>query len=311
MIFQTNLRTAHAAGRWAQIERLKKQRPYIRYVSVGVQRVRPLHKQWHGTVLPVDDPWWRTHFPPCGWNCRCSVQSLSERDLKRFGHKVSPSAPASPVVTKQISTPHGPVGVKTPVGIDPGFAYNPGIAWLGNPLPTRLDDRGVWPPLDLPGRPPPSLPRLKPQTVPRDAEPQLHAGETPQEGFKRLFGADEAVLTDPLGTAVHVGPSLVDYLTGKTDGRARFIPLLRSLIENPAEIWTGFETVPGTGRVVLKRRYVRVFDLGNGRGLIFVAQFDRGRFEAFNLIPKDLRGINTNRARGGYLAWRDEEQVEP
>ncbi len=143
VIFNTNMRTAGAAGRWAQIERLKQVRPYIRYVAVMDQRTRPLHRQWHGTVLPVDDPWWNTHFPPCGWNCRCSVQSLSERDLKRFGYKVSPSAPPSPLVSRAVNTPSGVVLVKTPEGIDPGFAYNPGKFESGGPPPGGLG--GGWP----------------------------------------------------------------------------------------------------------------------------------------------------------------------
>lgn len=132
VIFQTNMRTAYAAGRWEQIQRVKEQRPYLRYVAVRDNRTRPEHAAWHDTVLPVDDPFWQTHFPPNGWNCRCTVQSLNERDLARYGLKVAEQAPASPTVEKRINTPDGPVTVRVPKGIDPGFAYRPGA---------RLDER--------------------------------------------------------------------------------------------------------------------------------------------------------------------------
>lgn len=123
IIFQTNLRTATAAGRWEQIARLKDRRPYLRYVAVMDERTRPLHAAWHNTVLAVDDPWWDTHFPPNGWNCRCTVQALNERDLRRYGLKVSEEAPPSPLVTKVVK---GRGLVTVPQGIDPGFAYHPG-----------------------------------------------------------------------------------------------------------------------------------------------------------------------------------------
>ncbi len=166
VIYQTNLRTAHAAGRWAQIERLKARRPYLRYVAVMDARTRPLHAAWHGTILHVDDPWWRTHFPPNGWNCRCIVQSLSQRDLDRHGWTVSPQAPPTHMVDTVIHTVDGPAVVPTPHGIDAGFGYNPGIAWEGSKLPVPRPDRGAWPSLTPPGAPPPRLPGLKPQPPP-------------------------------------------------------------------------------------------------------------------------------------------------
>ncbi len=122
VIFQTNLRTAMAAGRSHQIERLKAVRPYLRYVAVMDGRTRPLHAAWHNTVLPVDHPWWDTHFPPNGWNCRCSVQSLNERDLVRYGLKLSGQAPPSPLVPRVVQGRT----IEVPEGIDPGFAYHPG-----------------------------------------------------------------------------------------------------------------------------------------------------------------------------------------
>ncbi|MEI9885923.1 MAG: phage minor head protein [Rhizomicrobium sp.] len=56
-IFDTNMRTSYAAGRYLSIERNKQSQPYMRYVAVQDDRTRPLHRAWDGTTLPVDDPW--------------------------------------------------------------------------------------------------------------------------------------------------------------------------------------------------------------------------------------------------------------
>jgi uncharacterized protein with gpF-like domain len=123
VIFDTNVNMAYAAGRWEQIQRVKVQRPYLRYVHLeGQAHPRPEHEAWHNTVLPVDDPWWLTHYPPNGWFCHCTVESLNDRDLDRYGLTVSDQAPASSLV------PHLVNGetVMVPDGIDPGFAYRPG-----------------------------------------------------------------------------------------------------------------------------------------------------------------------------------------
>lgn len=85
LIFRTNTAIATAAGRWDQIQQVKATRPLLRYVTVHDDRVRPTHRLWHNVVLPVGHPFWNTHFPPNGFNCRCHVQSLSETDLGRYG----------------------------------------------------------------------------------------------------------------------------------------------------------------------------------------------------------------------------------
>lgn len=138
-IYDVNVRMAMAAGKWARIEAVAPARPYLRYVAVLDERTRDDHRKWHGTILRWDDPWWREHYPPNGWNCRCTVMQLSERDLARHGWKVSPS----PVVKREpwVNERTGAT-VNVPEGIDPGFAYNVGRAGLaaaGDRLRDKLD----------------------------------------------------------------------------------------------------------------------------------------------------------------------------
>ena len=123
-IFDTNIRTATAHGRWQRVQRLRNAMPYLRYVSVLDARTRPEHAAWHGTVLPVDHPWWETHYPPNGWHCRCTAIQLSERDLERYGFEVSPD-PA--MQTRSWLNKRTGETVDVPFGIDPGFQHNVGL----------------------------------------------------------------------------------------------------------------------------------------------------------------------------------------
>ncbi|MBL4783025.1 MAG: hypothetical protein JKX92_12360 [Porticoccaceae bacterium] len=128
LIFNTNLRTAHMAGRWQQIQRVKQLRPWLVYLTVGDLRVRQLHQQWNKTALPVDDPWWDTHYPPNGWGCRCSIVSATEKQAQRLGAQFDDAPPINK--TERVDTATGEV-LDVPEGIDLGWDYNVGKAWLG------------------------------------------------------------------------------------------------------------------------------------------------------------------------------------
>ena len=72
VIYQTNLATSYAAGRYAQLTdpELLTLRPWWRYKHAdGVASPRLQHVAWNGLTLPHDHPFWQTHFPPNGWNC--------------------------------------------------------------------------------------------------------------------------------------------------------------------------------------------------------------------------------------------------
>ena len=123
IIFDTNMRTAYAHGQWQRIQRAKESAPYLSYNAVMDSRTRPEHAAWDGIILPVDHPFWKTHFPPNGWRCRCSVIQLSEAGLERRGLSITENPPTA---TRPWRNRRSGVTTDVPVGIDPGFARNVG-----------------------------------------------------------------------------------------------------------------------------------------------------------------------------------------
>jgi SPP1 gp7 family putative phage head morphogenesis protein len=83
IVFRNNVLGSYAAGRWAQLRRVAKRRPYWRYRTVGDERVRPAHRAMNGKIFAADDPIWNSWYPPNGHQCRCSVESLSSSDMER------------------------------------------------------------------------------------------------------------------------------------------------------------------------------------------------------------------------------------
>ena len=113
VIYETNLRTSYAAGRWAQLKAMGV--PYLRYKhNDNVLNPRPHHLAWDGTVLRADDPWWSTHTAPNGWGCKCWIEGVSERELARSGKDGPDQAPTAP---------------DDLTGIDEGWGYAPGASW--------------------------------------------------------------------------------------------------------------------------------------------------------------------------------------
>ena len=144
IIFDTNIRMAYARGQWERIARVAEARPFLRYVTVGDNRVRDEHRPWHGTVLRWDHPFWKTHYPPNGWACRCTVQQYSADDLKTFGFKVSDEPPPGWDSRKAWTNKRTGRVYQVPRGIAPGFQHNVGRINPANDdadrLIARIDD---------------------------------------------------------------------------------------------------------------------------------------------------------------------------
>lgn len=121
IIYQTNMATSYAAGRYRQLTDpdYLRLRPYWRYIhSEGVAYPRPQHLAWHGLTLLHDHPFWQTHFAPNGWHCHCRIVAVSRTEGEASARAGLGEPPAG----------WDTIDPKTgaPVGIDKGFDYAPG-----------------------------------------------------------------------------------------------------------------------------------------------------------------------------------------
>ncbi|WP_244617922.1 phage minor head protein [Rhizobium sp. RU35A] len=125
-IFETNLRTAYAAGRYAQMTEpdTLATHPYWQYNHSGSLHPRLQHKAWDKKIYPADDPFWTVAYPPNGFGCGCFVIPISGARLRRMGKSGPDRAPDL-----------DQLGTDQPLGVDPSFAYNPGMAWLQKTAP--------------------------------------------------------------------------------------------------------------------------------------------------------------------------------
>ena len=132
IIYETNLRASYAAGRWAQIQQVKAERPYLLYRhNDNVLHPRPLHVAWDGKVIAADDPWWRTHFPPNGWGCQCRVHAVDDAYLRKLG-KAGPDPAPDDGTYDYFNKVSGVTLRDIPKGIDPGWDYAPGASVAGD-----------------------------------------------------------------------------------------------------------------------------------------------------------------------------------
>lgn len=132
-IYRTNMQTAFMAGRYREMMENVEDRPYWQYVAVMDSRTRPAHAALNGKVFRYDDPFWKTHYPPAGFGCRCRVRALSEEDIKR--RKLTVESGENNIIWEEKPVGGGytrptaayvdpETGAK--LFTDPGWSYNPG-----------------------------------------------------------------------------------------------------------------------------------------------------------------------------------------
>ncbi|MBB4267774.1 phage minor head protein [Roseospira visakhapatnamensis] len=132
VIYDSNMRSARAAGQYQRAQRTKAGLPYFTYELGPSRERRPEHVTLKGLTMAVDHPGWETIMPPNGWGCKCRVRQITAAEAARRGLTVrsSVSLPSRTVrhrVTGQRMT--------LPEAVDPAWSRS------GGPLRARaLDD---------------------------------------------------------------------------------------------------------------------------------------------------------------------------
>lgn len=278
-IFEVNLRSAYAAGRWVRIQEAKKTAPFLRYVQIQRPTKRDEHQPWHGTILPVDHPWWDQHYPPCGWRCGCQAQQLSERQMAKRGWKVSDAPPPSRHIP--YLNPRTGERVMIEEGIAPGFGFNVGKAYLAGVTPRFVPDG----------------------TGPAANDDQ----DAAVAAFFEALGLqpDEArVLVDPAGWPLPIGPALFRDAAWQpialTPEQLQDLPLVARAIADPAEIrwvWRAGDD----GRAMPFRRYIAIVRREGRSGRSAVAVDVGASYWQFSV---SIDGSALDQLRVGELAWK-------
>lgn len=297
-IFDVNMRSAYQAGRWQRIQRVKTALPYLRYVATMDSRTRPEHRAWHGVVLPADDPWWNSHYPPCGWGCRCTVTQMNGRTLARRGFEVTTEPPRFPPKTFT----NRRTGEVTVIegGIDPGFNFNVGKAWLDGSTPRPLPDAP-----DHGG---------DESTVIAASEDvrrgmlldEAYGFDVAAERFLTILGAETArIVKDVAGFDLVVGPAMLRRLDGRPPSmptaRMRSLPMIATAIRFPDEIrecWREGDD----GRRQLVRRYIAGFRTPDGL-IDVMAEFGTDGWRCRSSAEPDFHIVAV---LAGEVAWRRE-----
>lgn len=310
VIYETNLRTAYMAGRYRQMTdpAVLAARPYWEYRHGDSAHPRPMHLSWNGTVLPADHPWWQTHYTPNGWGCKCKVFALSGRDLARLG-KTGPDTAPDNGTYDWVDKKTGVITQGIPRGIDPGWDYNVGQAAFGKKLADEAMDAWqaqgakAWEPLSW-GSP---ETYQRPAGIPLDA-PQAHLGrrlnnsQEVTDALNVILGGEQKLYTVAgLPVVVHA-ESLARHIDPV---RAEYLPLIEETLHDPFEVWLAFERHKGTGKVVLRSRIIKAFDLGKGRGVLIVANATKGLLEAWTFFPVSQLSYLDKQRRGMLLRGRE------
>lgn len=278
-IFRTNLGQAYEAGHWAQLQELGAGAVVV-YDAIDDSDTRPTHAAMDRKAYPADDPIWNTWWPPNGFNCRCTTQTMSAEEAEARGVQVESTS----------------AGLPQP---DPGFAHNPGKGFFGDAAGPSADD---WSDAeDLPG--PSRYTRPAAADVPRANLPAVPSGRLLPDGLsadeysrrvRQAFGiADgqlERVVTDAVGDAV-----VLSAETAGAAGAGGWAPVLPEVLQAPFEVWLVPVQLPD-GRVALRRRFVQLWADGGG----LVADVQKGRLVAVRTAgPEALETIDA--ARQGAL----------
>ncbi|MFK7262380.1 phage minor head protein [Acinetobacter baumannii] len=81
-IYDTNMQSAFAAGRYKAMMAGSETRPYWEWRHITISNPRKQHVALDGRLFRFDDPFWNVAYPPSEWGCKCRVIARSAREVE-------------------------------------------------------------------------------------------------------------------------------------------------------------------------------------------------------------------------------------
>ena len=134
LVYANNVRNAANLMRYQQLvlnPAARRLMPYLTWVTMEDDRVRPAHAAMHGYIAPPTAEIWKTWWPPAGHNCRCVVEGINVAKARRMGLTGAEPTGPWPMVVDEAT------GLPTPAWPDPGFAGAPELFGISQELGDR------------------------------------------------------------------------------------------------------------------------------------------------------------------------------
>jgi hypothetical protein len=93
MVVRNNAFQAYSVSNYKELDEFRDIFTHWQYLTVGDGRVRASHAALNKVTLPQGHPFWRSHFPPWEFGCRCQVVGLTEEEA---GEELQKSRKAKP-----------------------------------------------------------------------------------------------------------------------------------------------------------------------------------------------------------------------
>ena len=273
-IFYTNARVAY------QVAKAKKYYSdpnvvYLRYIAVLDQKTRPSHRALHGTILPKDDDFWRTHYPPNGWNCRCRVRAVPAHK------KVEP--------TDKSTLPKG--------AVDPDWAYDVREGRFFDRFSANdveIGSLSTYKDFGLP-----SASELDRETF-EDAPKTLPKAKNDEEAIKVLQNIllgdkDWDIIQTPI-TKVLIDKQMIQHIVkDNKDNRERFAYFVLPTLTDPDEIWAVKEKCKDDKYFRKRYRFIKFFKTKKDNAIVIVRLLRDGSLAWTFFKTKDLRYFDKQR----------------
>ena len=327
-IFRTNMNTSYAASRCRQQLENTDNRPYWQYLSMGDARTRPSHAALNGQVFRHDDPFWNSHYPPNGWNCRCRVRALTAEQVKDRNLKIQSSRGRLRAVEQQagidkrtgeiVTRPgtaysfRGPNGQRHVLLPDAGWSHNPGrdfplfdpLGQVPDSLARLAKNQQTFRDFALPGlAATPTVLRLPvPALLPKAKNTEAALAQLatalalPKSGWRRVetsAGLDDVVIAQSF---------LPHIVSDRRAARERYAHYILPTLREPLEVWLS-RYEDGSFR----RRFIALFEEAQRQSLVIVRENRDGSI-LFNFIPVERPGYLNNQRRGFLLYRRKDGQ---